>query len=212
MSDEISFGWLNDKNDESHSYLIPSVQNILKQNKVNSLLDIGAGNGSALPHWLSLGLKVSAMEPDSDGYEYAKRNLQVDVRKLAVGDILPLEWKKSFDAIVCLEVIEHLYNPSQLMESIHYTLKDQGIAIISTPYHGYLKNLAMAFAGKWDFHHHPIKNGGHIKFWSKQTIQVFFRQNGFELVSFHGVGRVPYLWKSMILVFKKGNAGQTPLI
>jgi 2-polyprenyl-6-hydroxyphenyl methylase/3-demethylubiquinone-9 3-methyltransferase len=28
-------------------------------------------------------------------------------------------------------------------------------------------------------------------------------ENGFKVIGFHGVGRVPYLWKSMVVVAEK---------
>jgi hypothetical protein len=71
--------------------------------------------------------------------------------------------------------------------------------VISTPYHGYLKNLAIALAGKFDSHATALWNGGHIKFWSRKTLTSLLEQNGFRVESFIGAGRLPYLWKSMIL-------------
>jgi 2-polyprenyl-3-methyl-5-hydroxy-6-metoxy-1,4-benzoquinol methylase len=198
-----TFGWESQAPEQSHSYLVPICLKILKANNCSSLLDVGTGNGATIPIWLSHGIKVSAIEPDSVGFAYAKRNLEADVKQLGVGDNLPSDWKARFDALICLEVIEHLFNPNHLVEAALYALKDDGILIVSTPYHGYLKNLALSFTNKWDFHHNPMKVGGHVKFWSKSTITRFFAKYGFELFQFIGAGRVPYFWKSMIVVFRK---------
>lgn len=75
--------------------------------------------------------------------------------------------------------------------------------ILTTPYHGYLKNLILSIFNKWDFHLNPLWHGGHIKFWSRGTLAQLLREAGFEVVGFHGVGRLPYIWKSMILISKK---------
>ena len=198
-----NYGWESSNEEESHAYLLPPVLKAFKQYNTKSLLDIGTGNGATIPIWLSQGIKVTAIEPDADGYNFSKRYKEADIRQYGVGDKLPDEWKESFDTVVCLEVVEHLFNPSQLTETINYALKKDGIAIISTPYHGYIKNLALAVAGKWDFHHHPVRVGGHIKFWSRKTLVDLFEKNGFTEVSFEGVGRLPLLWKSMVLIFKK---------
>jgi hypothetical protein len=75
-----------------------------------------------------------------------------------------------------------------------------GYLVISTPYHGYLKNIALSIFNKWDKHHTVLWHGGHIKFWSRKTLTQLLQDNGFEVVGFVGAGRFPYLWKSMILV------------
>lgn len=197
------YGWETGSEEQSHSYLLEPVLSTLKKYNISSLLDIGTGNGATLPVWLSQNIKVAAVEPDADGYLFAKKHAGADVRQLGVGDAFPEEWRHSFDAVVSLEVVEHLFDPAQLVESIDYSLKSKGIAIVSTPYHGYFKNLALAIAGKWDFHHHPTRVGGHIKFWSKNTLTQLFESKGFSSVLFIGAGRVPFLWKSMIIIFQK---------
>ena len=143
------------------------------------------------------------MEPDVEGYTIAKTVEGIDVRQLGVGEELPEEWRNAFDTVICMEVVEHLFDPHLLVQTANEALRDGGHAIISTPYHGYLKNLALSVVDKWDFHHHPLRVGGHIKFWSKPTLKALFEKGGFKAVSFHGAGRLPYLWNSMVWVFQK---------
>ena len=197
------YGWTSDSKDKSHNYLLPTSVDLLKKFNVKSLIDIGTGNGSTIPVWLSNGFKVAAMEPDPAGFLYSKKHSQADVRNLGVGEALPIEWQNAFDAVISLEVVEHLFDPVQLVKTANEALKMDGIAIVSTPYHGYLKNIFLALANKWDFHHHPTRVGGHIKFWSKRTLSKLFVGEGFEELTFRGVGRFPPIWKSMIMVFKK---------
>ncbi|MGO7422681.1 hypothetical protein ACCT09_23060, partial [Rhizobium ruizarguesonis] len=77
------------------------------------------------------------------------------------------------------------------------------IAVMSTPYHGYLKNLALAAMGKMDDHFMPLKEHGHIKFWSKNTLSTLLLDTGFDNVRFEYVGRIPVFAKSMIAVAQK---------
>ena len=74
---------------------------------------------------------------------------------------------------------------------------------MTTPYHGYLKNLAISVIGGWDRHADPLWDGGHIKFFSRRTITRLLNEAGFRVVSFNGVGRLHYLWKSMVVVAVK---------
>jgi 2-polyprenyl-6-hydroxyphenyl methylase/3-demethylubiquinone-9 3-methyltransferase len=105
--------------------------------------------------------------------------------------------------VVSTEVIEHLFSPHHLPIFAFKVLANGGWLVVSTPYHGYWKNLALCVMNKWDFHHDPLWHGGHIKFWSRNTLSKLMMNNGFEVVEFHGVGRIAYLWKSMILVCRK---------
>lgn len=81
--------------------------------------------------------------------------------------------------------------------------RDQGPAILSTPYHGYLKNPALALSGRMDAHFTALWDHGHIKFWSMKTLGELLREAGFVDVRFERVGRVPALAKAMIAVARK---------
>lgn len=200
-----NYGWNSSLEPCSNAYLLPLVARICRRHATLNFLDIGTGNGSALPYWKQQGWNVSAMEPDKSGYQFASQVSGVDIQMLGVGEKLPPEWCHAFDTAISLEVVEHLFNPQYLVETVSCALKPGGIAIISTPYHGFLKNLALSVANKWDFHHHPLRVGGHIKFWSKSTLIALFQKGPFRFVEFHGAGRLPFLWKSMIMVFQKND-------
>jgi len=77
-------------------------------------------------------------------------------------------------------------------------LKPKGCLIITTPYHGYIKNLVLALSGKMDNHFHVLWDGGHIKFFSVKTLTALLKTEGFTDLHFNFAGRFPYLWKSML--------------
>jgi hypothetical protein len=97
---------------------------------------------------------------------------------------------------VSTEVVEHLFSPHLLPNFAWQLLSEGGYLVISTPYHGYIKNLALSVSDKWDSHHTPLWNGGHIKFWSRKTLTQLLEDNGFKVIGSSGVGRIPYLWKT----------------
>ena len=75
-----------------------------------------------------------------------------------------------------------------------------GIGIVSTPYHGYLKNVALALTGHMDRHFTALWDGGHIKFFSIETLGTLLREGGATDIRFERVGRIPQLAKSMMAV------------
>ena len=70
--------------------------------------------------------------------------------------------------MIAIEVIEHLFIPKELLVYAQKHLPINGHLVISTPYHGYLKNLAISIFDLWDQHHHPLRDGGHIKIGPKK--------------------------------------------
>lgn len=203
-----NYGWNSATAPHSCNYITPTILEILNHILVKGrILDIGSGNGFLCSQLSELGYDMVGTEPDQQGFEISKTNYpNIKFYNLGVDaepTILTKENTYLFDAVVSTEVIEHLYSPQQIPRLANKVLKDGGYLIISTPYHGYFKNLALAVMDKWDFHHHPFVEGGHVKFWSRRTLTRLLQENGFEVVAFHGVGRLPYLWKSMILVAKK---------
>jgi len=108
-----------------------------------------------------------------------------------------------FDVVVSTEVVEHCFAPRLWAAAAFRSLRAGGVLICSTPYHGYLKNLALALSGKLDAHFGPLWDGGHIKFWSRATLSTLLEEAGFEVLEFRGAGRLPWLWKSMLIAARK---------
>jgi 2-polyprenyl-3-methyl-5-hydroxy-6-metoxy-1,4-benzoquinol methylase len=105
----------------------------------------------------------------------------------------------AFDVIIATEVVEHLYDPYDFASGCFEALRPGGRVVLSAPYHGYVKNALIALAGKHDSHFTPLIVGGHIRFWSRGTITELLTETGFENVRFGGAGRVPYVWKSLVV-------------
>lgn len=192
---------------QAHSYLVPSLMSVLDSvdRPANSLrvMDLGCGNGSVAELLHKRGYSVVGIDPSEDGVRRAKESyphLTID-RGSAYDDLAKIYGK--FDIVVSLEVIEHVYSPRDYAKTVYDLLSPGGIAIISTPYHGYFKNVALALAGKLDAHFTALWDNGHIKFWSIRTLTQLLEEKGFKDVRFLRVGRVPTLAKSMIAYARK---------
>ena len=195
-------------NESSHTqqYLSDPIEKLLQQFGSKNILDVGCGNGALAAFLISKGYNVYGIDASESGISIAKKNYGADrffVQNVE-SETLTEELKNiPFDTIISTEVVEHLYSPKQYMQFCHNILAPHGgHIIISTPYHGYLKNVVLALSGKMDNHFTVLWEGGHIKFFSKKTLSTLIEQAGFEVVGFYGAGRLPYLWKSMILVGK----------
>lgn len=206
------YGWAGRGAPHSCGYLVPKVVEILQGLRVKRVLDIGAGNGTLCAELVRAGHEVVGLEPDADGVALARTlapGAHFEHLGVEADATLLRQSHGLFDAAVSTEVIEHLHAPHRLPALAAGLLPAGAWLIVTTPYHGYLKNLALSLAGKWDHHHTALWYGGHIKFWSRRTLTALLDDNGFDVVAFHGVGRLPYLWKSMVLVARRrpGDVG-----
>ncbi len=166
-------------------------------------LDLGCGNGATAGMLSDLGFEVTGIDASESGIAHAKAShprCQFEVA--SVYDDLPARYGK-FSLVVSLEVVEHLYDPRKLARAAFDLLVPGGTAIVSTPYHGYLKNLALAVTGKLDAHFTALWDGGHIKFFSMPTLRELLSEAGFQDIRFVRVGRIPPLAKSMVAIARR---------
>lgn len=187
----------------STHYLAPPIRKILDRLQPRRVIDIGAGNGSLSARLIQPGRVLVGVEYDREGYELARARWPgIPFYNFGVQDD-PAELlldQAPFDVVVSTEFVEHLYAPHLLPLYASAVLRDGGYLIVSTPFHGFWKNLALSLADQWDHHHTALWHGGHIKFWSRKTLTELLERHGFTVTDFVGVGRLPGLWKSMILV------------
>jgi 2-polyprenyl-3-methyl-5-hydroxy-6-metoxy-1,4-benzoquinol methylase len=178
--------------------------------RVRRVVDIGCGNGALCRELADRGYEVVGCEPSAESLRFAQRGAPGLVfHRLGVDDDPSVIGNESFDVAIATEVIEHLVRPFNLAHFAKRLLRSGGYLIISTPYHGYLKNLILALTNRWDAHLSPFWDGGHIKFWSRKTLSQLLNETGFRIVRFIGAGRLPFLWKSMIVVAQKLETSDT---
>lgn len=167
------------------------------------VLDLGCGNGSFAAELAIRGYDVVGVDPSVTGIAQGRlAHPELALHEGSAYDRLDLRFGV-FSAVVSLEVVEHLYAPREYAKTVYSLLSATGVAIISTPYHGYFKNLALAVTGKMDDHFTALWDNGHVKFWSQRTLRALLVESGFRSVAFLRVGRIPLFAKSMIAVARK---------
>jgi 2-polyprenyl-6-hydroxyphenyl methylase/3-demethylubiquinone-9 3-methyltransferase len=209
-----AYEWQSNEPTCAASYDLAAVVPLLNQRAVvgRRILDVGCGNGFAAGALAAQGFSVIGIDPSPSGIAVARQSyptLRFEVME-PHDFILADLGEEPFDAVVSTQVIEHVYDAKGFASSCFYALRAGGSFVCSTPYHGYLKNLALAIFDKFDSHWNPLQTGGHIKFWSKRTLGQLLRESGFVKVQFHGAGRAPFLWKSLIAVAERPSVTESP--
>ena len=177
--------------------------------KGTRVLDIGCGAGVLCAAFQRRGCQAVGVDLSESGITLARQHFP-DCRfeLLGVNDLtLDRLGESPFDIVVSTEVIEHLYAPRLLPRAAFAALKPEGLFVVTTPYHGFLKNLAISLADHWDTHADPLWDGGHVKLFSRKTLFRILEEAGFRDVRFRGVGRLPYLWMSMAVAARKPAVG-----
>lgn len=191
----------------AHAYLLPRVLKILDslalKQGARRLFELGCGNGSVARALMARGWDVTGVDPSVEGIAWAQAEAPaLNVHIGSAYDDLAAQYGR-FRVVLSLEVIEHLYAPRDYARTLFDLLEPGGVAVLSTPYHGYWKNLALVVSGRMDAHFTALWDHGHIKFWSMRTLSELLREAGFVEIRFTRVGRVPMLAKSMIAVARR---------
>ncbi len=195
-----------------HRYLDATVLDILDtlpwhhHGRERRVFELGCGNGSFANILHARGYAVTAVDPSHSGIEIARSHFpEISFHIASAYDDLAARFGQ-YMAVVSLEVVEHIFEPRRYAAAVFNLLVPGGTAIISTPYHSYFKNLALALSGKMDRHFTALWDFGHIKFWSMKTLGTLLREAGFCEIRFVRVGRVPPIAKSMIAIAKRPGA------
>lgn len=199
-SSACEFVWDTSGHTEVHKYVGDPILELLKENQAKRVLDLGCGNGAFTAFLADHHYAVTGLDHSGSGIALSQKHYpHIHFAQHDVLQPLPQEFSGIYDAVVSVEVVEHLLLPRKLIENALLALKPGGLFILTTPYHGYWKNLALALTNKFDSHWHPLRDYGHIKFFSKKTITELFNEYKFKGLRYTTVGRVRFLARSMII-------------
>jgi 2-polyprenyl-6-hydroxyphenyl methylase/3-demethylubiquinone-9 3-methyltransferase len=114
-----------------------------------TVLDVGCGGGLMSEPLARLGAKVTGIDPTADAIAVARRHadaqgLSVDYRTAAVEDMQAEG--ASFDAVICMEVIEHVPNQAAFVRSLGQLVRPGGALVMSTLNRTW-KSYALAIIG-----------------------------------------------------------------
>jgi 2-polyprenyl-3-methyl-5-hydroxy-6-metoxy-1,4-benzoquinol methylase len=185
--------------------LTPTRLRILRQElartKARRVIDVGCGMGGLVAALTADGLDASGLDISSSAIEVATRAHPEST--FTAHSLEDLPWPiedGSVDVVVAFEVIEHLLRPRRLLEGAHAALRPGGHLAVTTPYHGLLKNLAVALLA---FERHFAVEGDHIRFFTDRRLRRLLEETGFHLERVAHFGRCPGLWAGVFMWARK---------
>lgn len=162
----------------NHGYTFtPEVQEVILNQVApgSKVLEIGCGGGHAASKLASLGYNVTAVDFSSVAVALAKKKYGKTV-KFVQGNACSLNFPANyFDAVLSIELIEHLENVDQHLEEVHKVLKPQGYYIFKTP-NAFLHNLYYRGDSKIKLFHPSVM--------SPRSLKKLLHQHNFSAVFF----------------------------
>jgi 2-polyprenyl-3-methyl-5-hydroxy-6-metoxy-1,4-benzoquinol methylase len=138
---------------------------------LDRVIEIGCGTGATLVelkrqgrcNWVG-GVEL-ASEPAQIASERLDRFWKANIETLDL-DIA----RASLDAILCLDVLEHLIDPWSTLKRLTAFLKPNGTAIISVPnIRNYRVLSSLMLHGRWDYQPTGIMDRTHLRFFTRKT-------------------------------------------
>ena len=135
----------------------------LKQFGLSQLVEVGAGTGSVSGFLAQNGIEIAAVEPLKAGaMAIQKKGVQTICGRLEFVNFPP----ESIKAYGVFDVLEHIENPSQLLDEMYRTLEPGGYLFVTVP------------CGQWLWGDLD-KSLGHFRRYSKRTIDEVVSRSGF---------------------------------
>jgi glycosyltransferase involved in cell wall biosynthesis len=159
----------------------------------SKVLEIGCGSGNTLV-WLK-SLKhcawIGGVEKAPEAVTLAREKLDVVYPVDIEQDNLPLQ-ESTLDLILCLDVLEHMVNPWEVVRRLHRLLKTGGALIISIPnVRNHVVLFPLLFKGKWDYADAGILDKSHLRFFVRDTAIQLIESSGLrvDMIASTGLGR-----------------------
>ncbi len=157
------------------------------------VLEIGSGPGSITRLLKNNKCRVTALELDPKAIEIVAEYCE-DVYPCDLNDP---EWPKKlpgtekFEVIVAGDVLEHLYAPWTVLNSLHTLLAEDGYVVISLPHVGHNAVVACLLAGDFEYRPWGLLDKTHIRFFGIANIQRLFDDAGFKILEAGFVTKTP---------------------
>lgn len=162
------------------------------------LLDVGAGRGETLKVGLDRGWDVEGVEPSGSFADYIESNIGVRVFRSPLESCEIID--EQYDLVILSAVLEHLYNPNEVLAEISRVLKPGGLLFFDVPNEKGLYfrvgNLYQKLRRKkWCVNLSPTFAPFHVFGFGIKSIRRILERNRLSLtkvVVFGGISKLPY--------------------
>jgi ubiquinone/menaquinone biosynthesis C-methylase UbiE len=166
------------------------------------VLDLGCGDGRVTAQLAYAGTRITGADPSSVALERARAAHDgIEFKATSPDGALPFA-DNSFDAVVCLNVLQHVADTQRLLSETRRVLAPAGLVAVAVPFHGVLKNLAITL-GSFERHHDPLEPV--LRFYTKRSLMELLEQFGFYDVRLETTGGFPLVRETLLARTRRGG-------
>jgi len=169
-----------------------------------AVLDLGCGAGAFTAWMKKAGYRAIGADLSTHALAMARdRFPQCGFLDLDPGGAIPAA-DGAFAAVWASEVIEHVLEVPAFLGEVRRVLRPGGLLILTTPYHGTVKNVLLALT-RFEKHFNPL--GSHIRFFDKPGLRKCLAAAGLDAIRWGGIGRCWPLYRTWFVVARRREAG-----
>lgn len=160
--------------------------------KKEKVLDLGCANGNFSSELKKKNCVVHGVEISNVMAKNARKVLDTVI----VGNIETMNInlpKKSYDVILLMDVLEHLFDPGQTLINASSFLKNKGRLIVSIPNVANWEVRTELLFGRFDSEKTAILEEGHIRFFTFKKACALFEASGYKVKKYDLVINYPLL-------------------
>lgn len=164
------------------------------------ILDLGAGEGALASRLSDLGFNVVAADKDKDSFKCTKSDFyQIDFDKPHDLNNFVDKHENHFDAVLSIEVIEHVQDQWLYVRQLTKMAKSGGFILITTPNTtSWLSRVIYFITGRFHQFSDADLSYGHINPISAWELNLILRETGAKEISITPAGTLPALYFSGI--------------
>jgi 2-polyprenyl-6-hydroxyphenyl methylase/3-demethylubiquinone-9 3-methyltransferase len=192
--------WLEHGARSMHAHVMRPIVHRLNSVEAYKVLDLGCGDGWITGALDRCGFDAVGVDHDAGKLAVARHQYpHVRFEQMDLMQRMNLGLAMGFDAVVAVDVIDHVPFPRKLVGAALEALRPGGILIVTAAYFGYTKNLALAIAGRFDARWDPLLDEGRLKFFSRATLTALLSEYKLEQMHFETIGRIPSFARAMMV-------------
>jgi 2-polyprenyl-3-methyl-5-hydroxy-6-metoxy-1,4-benzoquinol methylase len=153
---------------------------LLRYGPIDDLLEIGCGPGLFLAEARRLGVThVVGVDPNPWAVEQAcGRGVEAHV-----GSVETIDPSRRFDAVVMLDVLEHVVAPLPFLAAVRARLRPDGRLLVMTPN---IRSLLARVSGRrWV----SLKAPEHVRYYSPRSVRALLDAAGFDVLAVRAAGQ-----------------------